>query len=111
MGIPYVNVPAIEVWQWLYLVVIGLSAMSLFVPIAVAERESDIPTWIIVPGILGILIGMTHWGLIFLFYLHLRLLASPAPIGASIVAFIFSVGCFHFWMKALFPRMPYLRKI
>ena len=109
MEVLYVDVLMMD-WQWLYLVIICFSAMPLFIPIGtdILNRGFDVPIYILIPADLAILI-MMPWGWLGLFMLHLCLFISPAPIGASIVAILFSVGCFYLWIKTLFPWIPHKR--
>lgn len=42
MEIPYVNVLVMEAWQWLYLVIIGLSALYHFLCRLLSPKENPI---------------------------------------------------------------------
>ena len=96
-----------EAWQFLYLAVIGLSGLLLCVPIA--KMSWPRPSWITALAGLAILVWCTPYGLIGVFALHAALLASQAPISASLLAVSFSIGAIWLTTMAMFPWIRNVR--
>lgn len=97
---------AVEPWQWLYLGLILLSAALLFLPITLFEFQrfrSATPAWMMIVGLFAMLAWFTPYGWALVLFLHLELLASTAPISASILTMLFSIGTFWLTIRTLFP--------
>ncbi len=80
-----------ESWQWLYLALIAMAGLRLLgIAISSMESHHGLPTWLLVPAALGIVL-MHPYCWIATFAFHVVLLGS-APIGASIIACIATIG-------------------
>lgn len=96
---------AMESWQWLYLLIILIAGISLTIPIMrnLPERIVRIPRGVLLLPTIAILFWFTPYGLIFIYFLNICLLISPAPTGASIIAGLFCIGCWYLTISSLFP--------
>ena len=96
-----------EAWQFLYLLIIGLSTLLLFMPIAKDLRSG--PNWVTMLAGLAVLVWCTPYGLTGVFMLHATLLGSQAPLGASVIASAFSIGAVWLTIRAMFPWIRNVR--
>jgi hypothetical protein len=79
-----------EPWQWLYLAIVAVAGLRCLAP-AVSAIQGSAPMWLMAPATLGML-SMHAYGLGFTFLLHVLLLMSAAPLGASALAALFTLG-------------------